>query len=407
MGWHGIVGYLAEARRQRQLRKSLGANARQQPYATPEKGITLLFDATSGDSLSKVMRDFAFALKSCGIPYQTYDIGTGKGPVTQEELAPILTPPADFQAARFSHIVEMFSGCGFSLPGHTRSVVIFVEFTKGLKAAHPPICGEQSFIGMSDFVTEVLKNDFPGRRVDKILYPFRFATTQPDKASARQKFGFKPDDFIVFYNFDFGSSYGRKNPLGALQAFLKAFPDEPHAKLVFKTMHASAFPNRVSELKTCAEATGATDRVSFRNDYLDQDDLYALTACADVYLSLHRGEGFGLGIAEAMHLGIPAVVTDVSAITEFCTSDNSMLIPYVTVPIKDELKDHACYTDLGEWPEPDVKAAAEALRQLFDDPAKRLLLGEKARASIREHFSPFHFRESVEAYLAHPGQVIT
>lgn len=402
MGWHGVVAYLREKQRLNHLQSFLHQNATHYPYASPEKGLTLLFDMTSGVSLSKVMRDFAFSLKEVGIPFQTYDIGSGRGPVSTEDLSPILTPIKEFRAARFSHIIEMFSGCGFSLPDRTRSVIIFTEFTKGLKAAHPPICREQSFIGMSDFVVDILKNDFSNCRVDKILYPFRFTTSVPGKAHARRAFGFKPDDFIVFYNFDFGSSYGRKNPLGALQAFLKAFSAEPRAKLVFKTMHANAFPKRVAELKSIAKAADATNRVIFLNDYLSQDDLYALTACADVYLSLHRGEGFGLGVAEAMHLGIPAVVTDVASTTEFCTPDNAMPIPYVTVPIHDDLKDHVCYTDISEWPDPDINAAANALRTLFDNPDLRQHLGEKARTFIREHFSPAEFRRSVENYLSHP-----
>lgn len=145
MGWHGVASYLREKQRLNDLRRFLHQNATRHPYASPESGLTLLFDMTSGVSLSKVMRDFAFSLKEVGIPFQTYDIGSGKGPVSTDDLSPILTPIKEFRAARFSHIVEMFSGCGFSLPNRTRSVIIFAEFTKGLKAAHPPHLSRAKF----------------------------------------------------------------------------------------------------------------------------------------------------------------------------------------------------------------------------------------------------------------------
>ena len=82
---------------------------------------------------------------------------------------------------------------------------------------------------------------------------------------------------------------------------------------------------------------------------------------------MHRGEGFGLGIAEAMSLGKPAVVTDYSSTTEFCNSNNSIPIPCKAVAVNRNQIDHPCYLAVKEWFEPDINAAANALSKLQKD----------------------------------------
>jgi glycosyltransferase involved in cell wall biosynthesis len=106
-------------------------------------------------------------------------------------------------------------------------------------------------------------------------------------------------------------------------------------------------------------------------------DSHALTACADIVLSLHRGEGFGLILAEAMLLGKPVVATGWSGNTDFMDRANSVLVGYRLIRARD---DRSVYRGL--WAEPDVAEAALRLRQLADDPALRHDLGERARRSI-------------------------
>ncbi len=204
---------------------------------------------------------------------------------------------------------------------------------------------------------------------------------------------------MVFYNFDYCSGYHRKNPEGAVSAFAKAFKDVPTAKLVFKTQSSSNRPQYVAKLNQAIQNAAIEDKVVFINKFIPQDDLVGLTNACDVYLSLHHGEGFGLGIAEAMILGKPVIVTDYSAPKEFCTPDNAMLIPYRMVKMKKCECDIWQYKQVDEWAEPDIAAASNALLKLYNDPAFAKRLGDNAKSSIEQQFSIENFKASIESFF--------
>ena len=104
---------------------------------------------------------------------------------------------------------------------------------------------------------------------------------------------------------------------------------------------------------------------------LPRRDLWALTACCDVLVSLHRAEGYGLTIAEAMALGRPVVATGWSGNVDFMAGPGCFAVPWRLVPARDP---QATY-DLPDavWAEADVAAAAVALRQVAGDTALRHL----------------------------------
>ena len=204
---------------------------------------------------------------------------------------------------------------------------------------------------------------------------------------------------MVFFNFDIRSSYERKNPESLIHAFSMAFYDVQDVVLVLKIMGAKTNPDKVARLTKLVEEMGISSRVIFIYDYVSQEKLYALTKACDVYCSLHRGEGFGLGIAEAMCMEKAVVVSDWSAPTEFCKSDNSILIPVKIVPVAPSERDHNLYQWIKTWAEPDVKAAALALRKLYDDPAYRKDIGAKAKRSIEDYFSVENFRKSICRFI--------
>jgi glycosyltransferase involved in cell wall biosynthesis len=114
------------------------------------------------------------------------------------------------------------------------------------------------------------------------------------------------------------------------------------------------------------------------------DQVKALIAGADVLISLHRAEGFGLAPAEAMALGVPVVATGFSGNLDFMDADNAVLVPYRTVPVEDP---QGIYRQQS-WAEPDLDAAAEALARLRGDAALRRRLGEAGRRTVAERLSP-------------------
>ena len=120
-----------------------------------------------------------------------------------------------------------------------------------------------------------------------------------------------------------------------------------------------------------------------------------LTEACDVFLSLHKAEGFGMGMAEAMSQGKPVVATNWSANTEFCREDTAWCIPYHMVPILS----HEYMVSMKEWAEADAEAAAAALREIRANPGLVAERTAKGKSFMEEHFSIANFKKSVEAFL--------
>ena len=392
-GLAGAKDFVARKIRWWSLSRRLARIARRDAGGAPERGITLIGDFTSGGSNSKTNRDFAFALKDAGIPFQTFSTGSLRS-FPEGDVAGMLTPPGDFRLRRYTHVVEMFRS---PLPRGAvplRARIAFWEGEHGILDVWPFLGGGDPVIAMSDFNAEYFRKELQAP-VSKIVYPLRkmdFPAASPFEM--RRRFGIGEKDFMVFFNFDFGS-FARKNPVAAIRAFAKAFPREKDARLVFKTMGAKSHPACLERLRREADAAGIGGRFSVVAEYLPQAELYGLAGACDVYISLHRGEGFGLGMAEAMQMGKPVVATGWSANMEFTRPGVSFPVPYRLVPVADG----EYFTCMREWADADADAAAAALRRLYDDRAFAADTGAKGKAFVEEHFSTANFRKSVEAFL--------
>ena len=190
--------------------------------------------------------------------------------------------------------------------------------------------------------------------------------------------------FTVLVMADSRSSLSRKNPEGALRAFRTAFGGSPAARLVLKLNGSAGGADAASQ----ALSAGAADALSggnveVINSFLDADALEELFRGADVLLSLHRAEGFGIPMLEAMAHGLPVVATGWSGNLEFMDETNSHLVPYQLVPVRDAASIYRGST----WAEPDIHVAAQALRRLAEDPAHYARMASaahlRARALVR------------------------
>lgn len=178
--------------------------------------------------------------------------------------------------------------------------------------------------------------------------------------------------------FDGRSAFARKNPWGAIEAWTRAFPQaRPDARLIVKGVALSTDAGSGRRLQALA---AARPDVRLFEQELSEPDLWSLLAGVDLVISTHRAEGFGLVVAEAMALGKPVVATGWSGVTDFMDEASAMLVPYRLVPARDATG--AYYT--GRWAEPDLDAAAAAIRALLDDPVRAAGLGRAARARIAE-----------------------
>lgn len=366
----------------------------------PESGVTIVADVVGKGSLAKVMRDLALDIHEAGIPLQVFCPGAGVDP-SESGVLSLLVDEADFRINKYSMVIDMFNG--MEVPdgvAYKHATVAFWEFGDGFRQVYPGFSEKKWVIGMSDFDVEVFRRELPRSvKVSKLLYPFRPLTGKLlPKTEVRKRFGIPKGAFAVFFNFDLGSGFGRKNPDGAIRAFAKAFRDDQDAVLVFKTMRAKSYPQRVAALERLADELGLGKRLIMVHSFVSNEELYGLTNACDVYLSLHRGEGFGLGIAEAMSMGKAVVVTDYSSTTEFCKKDNAFLVPYELVEVP-KTQDHLTYTYVTKWAEPDVEIAAEGLRKLYADATYRNEMGCAAKAFVENYFSIDNFRRSVEKLI--------
>ncbi len=227
------------------------------------------------------------------------------------------------------------------------------------------------------------------------LVPLGAPTPQTDiellRRRAEREFAIDEHRFVVMFCFDYASVAERKNPWGVVEAFTRAFPKQ-HIEgsdgrvplLVLKTINAERYPLDAERLRF---AIGARNDIVVLDDYVSSYLTIALLSRADCYLSLHRAEGWGLTIAEAMAVAAPVVVTGYSGSNDLVDDQCGWRVPYSLVDIPSDV---AQYANAGRWAEPDVDAAAEIVRTLFrDHEAGRAkgLAGQERIAILAKSFS--------------------
>jgi glycosyltransferase involved in cell wall biosynthesis len=197
-----------------------------------------------------------------------------------------------------------------------------------------------------------------------------------------EELGVPPGRFTFLCMFDLGSVTERKNPLGAIEAFRRAFADDDRVALLIKAGRSDAHPADYAELQARVRDI---PNVCLSDRMLPRARVNGLISKCGAVVSLHRSEGFGLILAEAMALGRPAIATAWSGNMDFMTTSNSCLVGYELVTLT---KTHGAYPAGEQWAEPDLDHAATWMKRLFDDASLRSHIGERARETIRTQFSP-------------------
>lgn len=184
--------------------------------------------------------------------------------------------------------------------------------------------------------------------------------------------------FTVLTSFDYLSDINRKNPFGAIEAYKMAFKSSGNTRLIVKSINGSRFSAAQDALKGLAD--GRED-IIFVDDYLSQQDNLKLLALSDVFLSLHRAEGYGINIVDAMSLGTTVISTGYSGNLDFQNEENSILVPYELVP----LEMYAENKLISRWAEPDLEFAAAKLKYLEKEPIERKRLGFAGASYVRSN----------------------
>ncbi|MEZ5320832.1 MAG: glycosyltransferase [Microthrixaceae bacterium] len=225
--------------------------------------------------------------------------------------------------------------------------------------------------------------DVFGRYTDKPVHhvpvPLEFEVEPVDEA-VRRRLGLD-DRFTFLFSFDFLSVAQRKNPLGLLDAYCRAFGPDEDTRLILKSINAR---HHVDDAEAIRAAIAGRPDVELRDAQLDAADRMALIAAADCYVSLHRSEGLGLTMAEAMASGTPVIATRYSGNLDFTRDDNSLLVDCDVV----EIGPGSFYPAPGHWADPALDHAARLMARIADDQQLHDRLSSAGRAAL----APFTVR---------------
>ncbi|MGI8945081.1 MAG: glycosyltransferase [Thermoleophilaceae bacterium] len=200
------------------------------------------------------------------------------------------------------------------------------------------------------------------------------ARPQP-RPTPRAELGF-PAGFVFLLVFDYHSVFERKNPLALVEAFEQGFAPGEGAALVLKCINHEHYPEQHARLLAAA---GRHPDVHVLDRHVDRAEKDAMIAACDCYASLHRAEGFGITLAEAMALGKPVLATGYSGNLDFMRAENSFLVDHRLVKVGAGSPPYPADAD---WAEPDVAHAARLMREVFEDRAAAAERGAGGRAEL-------------------------
>jgi len=242
-------------------------------------------------------------------------------------------------------------------------------------------------VAPSGFIAGTLDAVLSGTPVVRGLTPLELPS---GIAADRARFGLPEGVFLAVSSFDPLSDPERKNPQAAIEAFHRAFGDSDSARLVVKlSVPAGGYANKELDrtvLQPLLKRLRADGRTLVIADSLSYRDVLSLYASADVFISLHRAEGLGLGLLESMALGKPVVATGWSGNKVFMSPASACMVRYSLVPTKATHEAYLAAMNGLEpyWAEPDIDDAALWLQRLASDSALRLSIGSAAtRAYLR------------------------
>ncbi|MCR3747129.1 glycosyltransferase family 4 protein [Lentzea californiensis] len=336
--------------------------------ACDELGVNLLGHLTAVLGVGELGRALHDALDAAGLPTASVvedelivnelgiaepaDVGTPRFPVS------VLCVNADLTRAVISRHPEVAEG------RHKIGVWSW-ELDEFPEAMHEYGCLDEIWT-ISEFCREAI-----AAHTDKPVKVF------PIPIAEREAISRKPGGRTRFlFAMDFNSVFRRKNPLGTIEAFRRAFPGRDDVELVLKVINGKQHVPAAERLRA---AVAGDDRVTLIERYLSVEELHELYESSDCYVSLHRSEGFGFTVAEAMSMGIPVISTDYSGTAEFLDPVNCWPVPYEIVEVG---PDAAPYPPGARWAEPDLDAAAQAMREVADDPARAAERGLAAREHL-------------------------
>jgi len=351
------------------------------PAATLQRGVNVYGYAFAESGTGQIVRSVVAALAAAGIPYAVVPF-TRTVSRQQREFTDLGTATPSFDTNLIcvnADQVPLFfeSMRGRLLPG-ARNIGLWAWEVEDLP---PAMAASERYLdevwGISEFTAATLR-----RSVTKPVRAFPLPVVVPAvRKRTRAELGM-PEGFLFLFCFDHDSVFRRKNPIAVVDAFRRAFGDRSDVVLFVKTTNAG---RHAAEAEALHAAARGRANVVIRDAYVANDDYFSMLDACDCYVSLHRSEGFGLTVAEAMALGKPVISTAYSSTVEFTDDANSHLVPVRLVPVGGGAPP---YPPQSRWAEPDVGIAAEKMLRVFEQGAESAAMAARARADIETLHGP-------------------
>jgi glycosyltransferase involved in cell wall biosynthesis/SAM-dependent methyltransferase len=352
--------------------------------ASPSLGVNVAGFLRGGLGLGQAARLYVAALREAGVP-----VGTTTVDVQMPDVAGAAAKTTEFAELQTDATLPFNLVCvnAPELPGFVKDAgAEFFEdrYTIGVWAWETdvvPASWDRAFQLVdeiwvySGYVVELLSHAAPCPVV-RVPLPISAPVVGDAELSIDM-----PDGFTFLFLFDFYSTLQRKNPLGLVEAFARAFRPGEGPNLLIKSFNGDYKPEALARLR---EAAGSRPDIHIVDRFVSEAERAVLMARADCYVSLHRSEGFGLTLGEAMALGKPVIGTGYSGNLDFMSSANSYLVDWKMTEVGPEGEN---YPAAGRWAEPDLDHAAALMREVWTDQAEARRRGEQAREDIAEHFS--------------------
>ncbi|WP_299417671.1 glycosyltransferase [uncultured Sulfitobacter sp.] len=242
----------------------------------------------------------------------------------------------------------------------------------------------------TEYGVEIYQKDANGKPVVNVGMCYEETpdiTREDSRDFVERRFQFNDSHFVCLVAFDSFSFVQRKNPVSVLRAFQQAFQGVPNARLIVKTQNRdSVFDSVQVNLWDQVDTIITSDpRIIVMNETLSYRDLLRLKRGSDVYVSLHKSEGWGFGMIEAMNLGVPVVCTAYSGNMDFCSDATAWMVDYEETLLRQE--DYIFVRKGSVWAEPSVDHAAQQLRAAYDNPDQRVAKAQAAQDYIKANFS--------------------
>ncbi|MEO8257510.1 MAG: glycosyltransferase [Acidobacteriota bacterium] len=245
----------------------------------------------------------------------------------------------------------------------------------------------------TEYVAGIVRSAAAGRK-PVFTVPLPLVAPPTPCSLTRGQLGLPADRFVFLFVFDFLSVMERKNPLGVIEAFSAAFAPGEGPVLVLKSINGDAC---VSQLERLRRAAAHRSDIVIQDGYVSADEKNALLGACDCYVSLHRAEGLGLTLAEAMALGRPAIATGYSGNRHFMTDENSFLVDY---RLASASGDCAPYPTGARWAEPDLNHAAQLMRMVYQHPGEAARRADRGRADLLFHHGVMASAAAISSRLA-------